>query len=177
MLLDKDAIRDVVLRYCRGIDRMDAELVRSCYHPDATDEHGSFSGPVDEFVAWCWHLLEKYDSTTHVVANQLIEVAGSGIVAVSETYGFDVHTATNPDPALNMAVGFRYLDRFERRAGGPWLIAKRICTTEWTLKAGEDQRFPVSPKLRVGERDRRDVIYALLAEAGISDDAFGDGSA
>ena len=41
-LLDRNEIEEVVLRYCRGIDRRDFDLVRSCYHPDATDRHGSF---------------------------------------------------------------------------------------------------------------------------------------
>ena len=47
-LLDKQEIEEVVLRYCRGIDRRDFDLVRSCYHPDARDRHGSFDGTVDE---------------------------------------------------------------------------------------------------------------------------------
>ncbi|MER2157629.1 nuclear transport factor 2 family protein, partial [Rhodococcus sp. (in: high G+C Gram-positive bacteria)] len=34
-LIDKQAIREVVLTYCRGIDRLDFDLVRSAYHPDA----------------------------------------------------------------------------------------------------------------------------------------------
>ena len=40
------------MRYSRGIDRLDAEAVRSCYHPDGTDEHTGFAGPRDEFVDW-----------------------------------------------------------------------------------------------------------------------------
>ena len=38
-LLDEAEIRRVHIRYCRGIDRMDWDLVRSCYHPDAIDQH------------------------------------------------------------------------------------------------------------------------------------------
>jgi len=34
-LVDERDIRNVLTRYCRGIDRIDMELVRSCYHPDA----------------------------------------------------------------------------------------------------------------------------------------------
>ena len=40
MLIDEAAIKKVHLRYCRGIDRMDWDLIRSCYHPDAIDDHG-----------------------------------------------------------------------------------------------------------------------------------------
>ncbi|MBT5754390.1 MAG: SnoaL-like domain-containing protein [Acidimicrobiaceae bacterium] len=39
-LIDKDEIRDVLMRYGRGVDRLDEELLRSCYHPDSHDDHG-----------------------------------------------------------------------------------------------------------------------------------------
>lgn len=34
-LQDKDEIRDVVMRFCRGIDRLDEALIRSCFHADS----------------------------------------------------------------------------------------------------------------------------------------------
>jgi hypothetical protein len=43
-LIDKLEIHEVLTRYCRGIDRCDAELLESVYHPDATDNHGQFVG-------------------------------------------------------------------------------------------------------------------------------------
>ncbi len=73
-LVDRQAIADVVLRYCRGIDRLDLELVRNCYHADATDEHGTFIGTRDEYVDWVAGVLTRFTGTMHVVANQLIEV-------------------------------------------------------------------------------------------------------
>jgi hypothetical protein len=38
---DRWAIHDVLVRYCRGVDRLDADLVRSAYHSDAV-EHGPY---------------------------------------------------------------------------------------------------------------------------------------
>ena len=70
-LLDKQAVHECVLRYCRGIDRMDAELVRSCYHADATDEHGAFLGTRDVFVDWVMDAIAQFTVTMHVVANHL----------------------------------------------------------------------------------------------------------
>jgi hypothetical protein len=32
-LYDQQKIRDVVINYCRGVDRMDRDLFLSCYHP------------------------------------------------------------------------------------------------------------------------------------------------
>lgn len=34
-LIDKDAIRDVIYRYCRAVDRCDRESMKACYWPDA----------------------------------------------------------------------------------------------------------------------------------------------
>jgi hypothetical protein len=39
LLAAEREIRAALARYCRGIDRMEAELVRSVYHPDAHDDH------------------------------------------------------------------------------------------------------------------------------------------
>ena len=73
---DDLAIRRVVLRYCRG-DRPDGPGARAvCYHPDATDSHGSFTGGVEEFLTWVWRLLGRYTMTMHYVANQLVEPLG-----------------------------------------------------------------------------------------------------
>ena len=72
-LLDKEAIRDVVYRYCRAIDRHDLEALRNCYHADATDDHGSFRGTIDEYLVWVEKLLERYSWTMHSVSNSLID--------------------------------------------------------------------------------------------------------
>ncbi|WP_269138841.1 nuclear transport factor 2 family protein [Paraburkholderia hospita] len=37
-LLYIEAIKDVHARYRRGIDRMDWDIARPCYHPDAIDD-------------------------------------------------------------------------------------------------------------------------------------------
>jgi hypothetical protein len=46
VLLAERAIERVLTSYSRGVDRFDFDLVRSCYWPDGTDDHGSFSGGV-----------------------------------------------------------------------------------------------------------------------------------
>jgi hypothetical protein len=163
-LLAKQAIHEVVLRYCRGVDRMDEDLVRSCYHADATDTHGSFHGTVEEYLAWSFRLLGRYDATMHLVANHLATVTGPA--AVAETYGVAHHRSTDPDPKRNLTVGFRYLDRFERRDGGPWLIARRIATTEWVTAASEATRWPIPTEGALGRRGADDPLYGLLDELG-----------
>ena len=157
------AITQVLQRYCRGIDRLDLEGVRGCYWPDATDSHGGFAGTRDEFVAWVEGLLARFESTMHFLGNTLIELAGDA--AVAETYALAFHRGREPKPSLNLIVGVRYVDRFERR-GGEWRIAKRVCVTEWSRVDDEAGRFPIAPGHLAGKRDRSDVLYRMLAEIG-----------
>ena len=163
-LVDRSAIEDVILRYCRGIDRMDRACVRACYHPDATDDHGSFKGGVEGFLDWVFRLLDKYTNTMHFVGNVLIEIEGD--VAAAETYGIAFHRSEDPAPHLNLITGFRYLDRFERREG-QWRIAARTAVTEWARVDDPAGRFDVPDSLLMGERGRGDALYALLAELGV----------
>lgn len=162
-LLAHHAISRVLHRYCRGIDRLDLELVRDCYWPDATDSHGGFAGSRDEFVAWVAKLLARFDSTMHLLGNVLIEVAGAA--AVAETYALAFHRSREPQPSLNLIVGVRYVDRFERRSG-EWRIARRVCVTEWSRVDDEAGRFPLAPGHATGKRDRSDVLYDMLSEIG-----------
>ncbi len=164
-LVAKHRIKEVVLRYCRGIDRMDESLVRSCFHPDATDEHGSFSGDVDAFIAWVWPLLERYDTTMHLIGNQLVELAGTW--ARAESYGIAFHRSADGEPHHNLTVGFRFVDWFEQRDdAGPWRVARRVATTEWSRVDPPEQRWPVPTAFRTGRRDRDDVVYEPLPDDG-----------
>jgi deazaflavin-dependent oxidoreductase (nitroreductase family) len=43
-LLDKDEIYECWLKYCRGVDRCDADLMRQAYHEDAFEDHGGMWG-------------------------------------------------------------------------------------------------------------------------------------
>jgi SnoaL-like domain len=160
-LLDRAAITDLIARYCRGIDRFDRDAVAACFHPDAIDTHGSFRGSVGEFIEWAFNLLERYESTMHLVANQLITLSGDR--AVSETYGIAHHRSSDPDPRRNLTVGFRYIDLIERRADHIWRIAERVATTEWVTAPSSAERWPIPADSAVGTRDRTDPIHVFLA--------------
>ena len=156
-LLDKQAITEVVLRYCRGIDRCDRELVRGCYWPDAIDEHGSFTGTRDEYVAWVFdRILPRYLMTMHFVGNVLIDVEGDH--ARSESYGLSWHRVESDRPELNLHVGFRYVDDFERR-DGQWRIARRTCALEWTRLNDPALWWEAPASHRRGRRDDSDPVY------------------
>ncbi|HVX21949.1 MAG TPA: nuclear transport factor 2 family protein [Acidimicrobiales bacterium] len=157
VLADKQAIADVIARYCRGVDRLDLASVRACYHDDGVDHHTGFTGVADDYVAWLDVVLRRLDGTQHVMGTQLIEVDGDR--ARAETYGTAYHwVAPYDDPTLNFTSGLRYVDRFERR-DGVWRIAERWAVREWTRAVPAEL---VRPKEGVGPsptRDRNDPIY------------------
>lgn len=156
-LLDEEAIKKVHVRYCRGVDRMDWDLIRSCYHPDALDDHGEFVGGVEEFIAYGKANLPNFLSTNHCICNQLVEVKGD--VAFAEHYGIAYHRLAAGADGIEkdwIAV-IRYVDRFERR-NGEWRIAHRRSLVD------SDRVDPVAETLvprgtMAGARDRSDPSY------------------
>lgn len=76
-LLDKQAISEVIWRYCRGMDRMDKELTLSCWHPGGTDDHAPlFKGTAVGFVEWLWPIHAAMAATRHLVSNITVELNG-----------------------------------------------------------------------------------------------------
>lgn len=159
-LLAERAIRQVVMRYCRAIDRMDEELLRSCYHPDATEDHGGYVGDLDGYVAWVWPLLHRYTMTMHVVANTLVDFSADVSAARVETYGVAYHRdERDPESRRNFTSGFRYLDRFEHRDGAGWRIAARVVAVEWSRADPPEVQVSLPPTITRGARDNTDPLY------------------
>jgi 3-phenylpropionate/cinnamic acid dioxygenase small subunit len=132
-LLDREAIRDCLYRYARGLDRHDHEILFSVYHEDAIDHHGEFLGPPDKFVPWAHALHEaQWKAHTHFITNPRIEIDGD--IAHAECYVLFV--LRRKDPALVDLGGGRYIDRLERR-NGEWRIAARQHVVEWRTQ-GDD---------------------------------------
>ena len=158
-LLEQQAVRDVLIRYTRGIDRMDPDLVRSCYHPDAHDDHGAFQGGTDDFVAWFQQALGFFERTMHFVGNQLVEVDGD--VAHAESYCVAYHrrAADGAGAASDLVIGLRYCDRLERR-DGEWRIADRVCAMDWSRVDPVVAEWEFPPEAVRGRRDRDDPAYA-----------------
>lgn len=162
-LVDRQQIQDVVLRYCRGVDRLDLDLVRSAYHPDGVDHHTGFDGTVEEYLAWVAPLLRAFDGTMHLVGNHLARVHGDR--AVAETYGTAVHWGSPAgDPRRNFTSGFRYVDLMERREG-TWAIVERYAVREWTRSDVDGRIEPEGAGPR-GSRDATDPLYRLTARLG-----------
>jgi hypothetical protein len=157
-LTAQQEIRDVLIRYTRGIDRMDPELVRSCYHPDALDDHGAFCGTVDGFVEWVQQALSYFDSTMHFIGNQLVEVDGDNAHAESYCVAYHRRRTRDGEPGHDLITALRYVDRMERR-DHEWRIARRRCVFDWTRRDPIVGEWPLPPEALQGRRDRSDPAY------------------
>jgi hypothetical protein len=129
-LLDKQDIQEVLLRYCRGVDRRDADLIRSAYHPDAWEHHGAYRGnSLDDFVEYASGRSGLFERVCHYICNQLIEI--DGLRAHSETYAIAVHQARDDNGPSQTIFGGRYVDRLEKR-DGRWAITDRVVVCDWS---------------------------------------------
>jgi hypothetical protein len=64
-LVDRQQITACLHRYTRGCDRIDADLIRSAFHPDAIDYHGPVTGSVDDFLAYWRPLQDAREVSQH----------------------------------------------------------------------------------------------------------------
>lgn len=67
---DKVELYELVVAYCRAMDRRDVDLMRTLYHPDAIDDHGSlFDGTGEEFINFLPGPITVFAITTHHTTN------------------------------------------------------------------------------------------------------------
>ncbi len=162
LALSRQALRELSMAYCRGIDRADGELLASVFHDDATVVVGIANGPASQYVgAIVRHVQENLERCFHSLANEWFQISGDR--AVGESYAIVVLTSTEDGRDIDTIVGGRYLDRFERRRG-VWKIAERVFVTDWNIRqpstAVFDDEFYGGLKLR-GRYGRDDPVYAF----------------
>lgn len=169
-LLDREAIREVLFRYARGVDRADEAALRSAYWPDATDCHGAYRGSADGFIAQALERLRRGGLRSHVIGNILIELHGAQ--AVVESYFIALQApvpAQVQDPVRATLLAGRYADRFEKRSG-EWRVAERTVVYDW-IEETERPDFAqgaalFGPRQPVGTLAPMDAIYALRERMG-----------
>jgi hypothetical protein len=185
-IADRQQISDLILDYCRGVDRLDDPLLRSTYWPDAIDNHGGGDANAMDFCDRVIPLLREHAlSTMHLVANSRLVLDGDQ--ASGEVYVVAYHvlksarsldTFIGPEAAQTIRDGFppaaldapfeynagaRYLDRFQRR-GGEWRFAYRGLAFEWTQARPACVSLSLLNRTR-GRRDPSDPSYAVFAAA------------
>jgi hypothetical protein len=158
-LLAKNAIRDVLSRYCRGLDRMDKEMAYATWHDDGTALYiDTFEGTGHGFVDWVWQAHEPMECHSHQISNCLIDVDGD--TARSESYVTVLlwrHADASGARTEIVARG-RYLDRWSRR-DGRWAIDHRIhvSDSQTFTPLAKDQQTPPQ-----GARDPSDPSFEFI---------------
>jgi hypothetical protein len=157
-LAAKDEITGALLRYTRGIDRLDGDLVLSAFHPGAMCvDYGAEPMRIEDFVTYAIPKLgDAYSATQHRVSNVAIEFDEGNRSAICEAYVLAFHVKqTDAAPKLHTFNG-RYIDRFERRSD-VWKIATRTLRVEWSRIETLDETMG-GAWVESG-RDRSDVVY------------------
>jgi hypothetical protein len=164
LVRDRQAIHDVLMLYCRGVDRCDEDIVRAVYHADSYDDHGYWRGNGHDFAAFVTNRLrEANSSTTHSVSNVLVELDGDRAVSESQVVATLVRRATPEAPVTADVMAARYHDRFAR-IDGVWKIAHRVVVLDWhKTETWESANAPVPlDDFARGGRRPQDPVYALL---------------
>jgi SnoaL-like domain len=161
----KQAISDCLVRYCRGIDRADRELIRSAYHQDAIDDHGAFVGTGWDFAEEAVRFVNTLSRIHHLMQNTLI-VVGDGEADVESSV---VAMHVSKDEKWIDLYNSRYLDHFELR-DGEWKIQKRELVVDGTFGFAAP---PPSPDVwgdpARSRHDKGDPSYGYALLAALSD--------
>jgi hypothetical protein len=161
-LRSRAEIAEVVMRYCRAFDRCDETMLLSCFHHDATHEHGAFKGLSSDFCALGLESVRRLVLTHHQLGQISIEIDGER--AYVESYFTSYHRFGADPPAggkphEDRILGGRYVDRFERR-NGVWRIAHRRGVNEWLrYDPASDRGFFERPFDERGRRGSSDPVY------------------
>jgi hypothetical protein len=153
-LRDRQAILDCINAYCRGLDRLDSEILREAYHKNAVDRHGPFMGTRDEFVPWAIDLVTQFPSTHHSVTSHNCEIDGD--VAYAETYC--IFFVVMEDGKSLGAGAARYLDQLERR-DGKWAISARCEVMDCGYEMPKSGWLGEAWEEVLAKRDRTDLSY------------------
>lgn len=162
-MIAREAIRDCLYRYSRGVDRCDEEMLRSAYWEDAFDDHCIFSGTREELIAWVMPLLRLMESSQHTIGNILIRLHGDH--ADVESYYHGYHRLNDGSKSFDSIQAGRYVDRLECR-DDEWRIARRKVVVDWFREytdAGDWGNGPLgNAQIKPGGRYPTDTSYTLL---------------
>jgi SnoaL-like domain len=178
-LLDKEAIREVLGKYPRSVNRSDVELMLSLYNDPSWEEHAGYRGSGQG-----WASLPRDSAGRkaghHLLGQCVIDLDGD--TAFAETY-FLMHMQTAfrlsrggaNQPATDggdwtTIIAGRFLDRLDR-VNGDWRITVRKVVADWgqEIPGPDDQRL-LKPFLH-GEPGMSDPVYSLRTFAVPGDDA------
>jgi len=153
--------------YCRAADRHDHELMRTLYHEDAYDDHGSFfQGKAMDFIDLLPEIQKAMGILHHNVTTHNIKVMGSK--AEGETYILAFHQVLAEDQKYDVLIGGRYFDHYEKR-DGVWKFSSRAVDADWVYVNDPSKvnlEHPMIKGAHIGTTKSNDPSYKLLSSLG-----------
>ena len=139
-LVDKAAIRELMMKYARGIDRRDLDLIASGFTPDAhTNYRDGEQQGLEEIVSCLRTGTSRFDRSTHFMGDQEIQISGD--TADVETYAIDYLLYPIEGKQYQSIGGLRYQDKMVRR-DGRWLVQHRSLLIDWRRNSLVDNSVP-----------------------------------
>ena len=128
-MLDKQAIMDLLNAYCNAADRHDNIKMRSLYHEDATDDHGSFfQGLAMDFIDKLPEIQGPMKILHHNMTTVNIKLDGD--YAEGEVYILAFHQVETEQGLIDLLIGGRYFDSYTKR-DGVWKFSSRAISADW----------------------------------------------
>jgi ketosteroid isomerase-like protein len=169
-IIDEFQLRKLVHAYCRAVDRGDVARLRNLYHHDAVDSHGGFSaGTVGEFLQQLTAARPHVRLMQHNITTTNFAITGHA--AEGEIYTVAVHTLAGSNRDIDLIVGGRYLDKYEKRSD-TWKFIERAIVTDWARvndPSSMDLSHPITKDTLKGTFDANDPsfhFFSMLNGAG-----------
>jgi hypothetical protein len=159
-LADRQAITDLIYRYCRSVDRLDIALGHSIWHFDGIADYGAAvyqgdgRGVIDHICAQHRHTLHH----SHQVSNIVIDLDADR--AGSESYVTATLRIKRGERLQQMTIWGRYVDQWSRRQGR-WGLDKRVSIRDFD----EVREVVAMYEHDLGRRDRSDPSYSVLRDS------------
>ena len=160
-VLDVSAIQEVMLRYIRCADRNDAELMKTIFWDEGTDNHGIYSGSAKGFFERARANRDLLKARYHILGAPRVEFVGASQAKV-ETYFHYVGVFIYEEGDKLQSCGGRYRDVFERR-DGEWRVLRRLTIYDWALAAPYEPAWDIQqiPEgINRGTVEPADATYA-----------------
>jgi hypothetical protein len=158
---DKQAITELLYRYCRAVDRIDVPLGHSIWHDDAVADYGAdyYQGPGKGVIDTICKHHAGLISHSHMVTNVIIDLDGEK--AGSEAYVYGTMRMERDGQLMQLGVWGRYLDKWERREGRWGIVSRKVVFDH-------DEIRPATPMGResIQTHDRTDPSYGVLFNGG-----------
>jgi hypothetical protein len=128
-LLDKQEITELIHTYCNASDRHDHDKLRELYHEDAIDDHGSFfKGLAMAFIDKLPEIQAPMKILHHNITT--VNIALDGDYGEGEIYVLALHQVATDDQPVDLMIGGRYFDKYEKRQG-KWKFSHRAVVADW----------------------------------------------